>query len=122
MNIEDLTIRQAKELAAMFPNAASHSAQPHPFIGRHCVVRTYSEGVHIGTVSQVSEDGKQVLLTDSRRLYSWSGAFTLSAVAQTGVAANSRLAVEIPELYVTECISMIPTTPEARATFDAASN
>ncbi len=91
----------------------------HPFLGQHCVIRTFSEGVHIGTVAMVSGDGKQVLLTNSRRLYSWSGAFTLSAVAMTGVGKTSRLAVELPELLVTECISMIPTTEAARATFDA---
>lgn len=86
-------------------------------IGQHCVVRTYSAGVHLGEV--VSRDGKSVVLKDARRLWRWQGAFTLSEVAIKGVSKTSRIAVALPVIELTEAIELIPTSAEARATFDA---
>jgi hypothetical protein len=88
-----------------------------PMIGQHCVVRTYSAGVHLGEV--VSKDGKNVVLKDARRLWHWKGAFTLNAVAQEGVKTGSRISVAVPTLELTEAIELIPTTEAARASFDA---
>jgi len=116
-NINDLTIGEAKELANLFGHSGGGSPVMHPMQGKHCVVRSYAEGVHIGTVKQV--DGKGVLLTGARRLWSWKGAFTLSEVATSGVSKDSRLAVELPEIYILEAESMIPTTSIARKTFEA---
>lgn len=87
-------------------------------IGQHVLVRTYSAGVHIGTLA--ARDGKEVTLTDSRRIWYWSGAFTLSAVATRGLnAKDSKLSVPVPEILLTEAIEIIPTSEGARATFDA---
>ena len=44
-------------------------------IGRVCMVRTYSAGVFIGTVAE--RDGKEVTLTNARRIWYWDGAATL---------------------------------------------
>ena len=50
-------------------------------------------------------------LTNARRLWSWSGAFTLSAVATQGVdRANSRISVAVPEILLTEGIEIIPVS------------
>ena len=73
------------------------------------LVRTYSAGVHIGTLKE--RNGKEVTLTNARRLWSWSGAFTLSAVATQGVdRANSRISVAVPEILLTEGIEIIPVS------------
>ena len=86
-------------------------------VGRHCVVRTYSAGVHIGEV--LAKDGTNVLLKDARRLWKWNGAFTLSEVAQSGISkAGSRLAVAVPLIELTEAVELIPTSEAARAAFD----
>ncbi len=122
MNIEDLTIKEAREIAALFVTGqvaglpVSGSQSPHPMVGRHCVVRTYSDGVHIGTVASV--DGMQVLLQNARRVWQWKGAFTLSEVALTGVDASSRLSAAVPEIYLTQAISFTPTTEKARQTYE----
>ena len=87
-------------------------------IGKHVVVRTYSAGVHIGTLVEL--EGKAALLRDSRRLWKWGGAFTLSEVATTGInPSQSRMSVSIPDIVLTEVIELIPTTEAARVTFDA---
>lgn len=75
--------------------------------GSEVIVRTYSAGVHIGTVKE--RNGKEVTLTNARRLWSWSGAFTLSAVAMSGVdRTNSRISVAVTEILLTEAIEIIP--------------
>ena len=87
-------------------------------IGQHCVVRTYTAGVHIGEV--VAKDGTNVLLKDARRLWSWKGAFTLSEVATDGVSkTGSRISVALPLIELTQAIELIPTTEKARTKFDA---
>jgi hypothetical protein len=82
----------------------------HPAIGKCCVIRTYSAGVHIGEV--VAVDNRNVALKNSRRLYQWSGAFTLSAVAQYGIK-DGKVACIVPELYLSEAIEIIPMTDKA---------
>jgi hypothetical protein len=90
----------------------------HKFLGRHVVVRTYSAGVHIGTLTEI--EGQAVVLTNARRLWKWDGAFTLSEVAIAGIKPkSSRMAVAVPEILLTQAVEIIPTTETARSTFDA---
>jgi ferredoxin-fold anticodon binding domain-containing protein len=86
-------------------------------IGKDVIVRTYSAGVHFGTLA--SRDGKEVVLTDARRIWYWEGAFTLSAIAMTGVSEKSKLSVEVPEILLTEAIEIIPCTEAAAANLRA---
>jgi len=88
------------------------------FIGKHVVARTYSAGVHIGTLSEA--EGTAIVLKDARRLWKWGGAFTLSEVATTGInPEQSRMAVAVPEILLTQATELLPTSEEARSTFDA---
>lgn len=86
-------------------------------IGKDVIVRTYSAGVHFGTLS--AHDGKEVTLTNARRIWYWEGAFTLSAIAQNGVKGTSKLSVEVPEILLTEAIEIIPCTEAAAANLRA---
>ena len=71
------------------------------------LIRTYSAGVHIGTLK--SRKGKEVVLTNARRLWYWKGAFTLSVVATKGVdREQSRISLPVPEITLTEAIEIIP--------------
>ena len=75
--------------------------------GPEVIIRTYSAGVHIGTIK--SREGREILLTNARRLYSWSGAFTLNAVAQSGInRGSSRISKPVPEILLLEAIEVIP--------------
>jgi hypothetical protein len=80
-------------------------------IGKDVIVRTYSAGVHFGTLK--SKKKKEVVLTNARRIWYWEGAFTLSRVAEKGVAKTSKLSVVIPEIMLTEAIEIIPCTEAA---------
>jgi len=77
--------------------------------GKYVVVRTYSAGVHMGTL--VSQKGQEVVLENARRLWSWVGAFTLSEVATNGVAAGSKMSVAVPSITLTQAIEIIQVSP-----------
>lgn len=75
--------------------------------GPDVIVRTYSAGVHIGTIKE--RNGTEVVLVNSRRLWKWAGAFTLSAVAMNGVdRSDSRISISVPEIVLTQAIEIIP--------------
>lgn len=83
------------------------------------LIRTFSAGVHFGTLE--SRHGKEVVLTNARRLYQWSGACSLSQVAVDGVnIPGSRISVIVPKIILTEAIEIIPMSEAASASMMAA--
>jgi len=117
MNIDDLTIGQARELSRLFGQGGQQTPPanaPHPMLGRRCVIRTYSAGVHIGDVERV--DGMEVLLKNALRLWKWEGGgLSLSAVANNGI--NGGRLNRTGEVYLTNVIELIPTTDVAEKTY-----
>ena len=92
----------------------------HPAVGRYCIIRTQSAGVHAGIVTVVSVDGRQVTLVSARRIWQWFGAFTLSEVSQTGIdQEKSRVTAAVPEIYLIEVIEIIPASDAAREIIEA---
>jgi hypothetical protein len=75
------------------------------------VVRTYSAGVHVGDL--VSQKGKEVVLANARRIWSWKGANTLHEIALRGVGTGSRVSEPVGEITLTEAIEVIAGTVEA---------
>ena len=89
----------------------------HPMLGKRCIIRTYSAGVHIGDVTYVNPDNSmEVKLENALRLWSWrGGGLSLSAVANNGIKGG-RLN-RTGEVYLTNAIEYIPTTEEAEKTY-----
>lgn len=115
MTIDNLTIREAKELANMFAGQTQSTALKNPFIGQRVLVRTYSAGVHIGTLVAASET--ECHLKDSLRLWKWEGGgLSLSAVAENGIV-KGRLN-RTPQVFLNNCIEFIPTSKQAEKTFE----
>ena len=85
----------------------------NPFVGKRVLVRTYSAGVHVGEL--VSAQGKECVLKDCLRIWSWEGAFTLSKVANEGIAGGRLTAT--PNIFLTEAIEYIPITLKADNSF-----
>jgi len=116
MNIDNLTLGELKQIAQMMnmQSPLQASAQPHPFIGKFVIARCYAAGVHAGTVESV--DGENVVLTNSRRLWSWKAkdGLALSGVAQFGIKSDSKVDVTNPLIYLTGVCELIPTTAEAK--------
>ena len=122
MNIDQLTIGEAKQLASLF-GTNSQLCTPRPcgsihqhYLGRRCLIRTFSAGVHIGTVEAIDETGMQIRLKDTFRLWKWEGGgLSLSSVATNGIKGGKL--DRAPEVGLTNCIEIIPTTREAEASY-----
>lgn len=113
MDIDELTLGQIKEIKTFCSKNTEHTTL-HPMLGRRCLIRTYSAGVHIGQVVQV--EGMEVYLKEALRLWKWEGGgLSLSAVANNGIKAG-RLN-RTGEVYLTNVIEIIPTTKPAEVTY-----
>nr|WP_136252919.1 hypothetical protein [Ningiella ruwaisensis] len=116
MNINDLTIGQAKELASIFTNsnASKSSSLYDGFIGKYCIVRSRNEGINAGKVVIADETG--VVIEDARRLYyhkpanekmSW-----YEGVAVAGISSDSKVGEPVKKLII-EDYSLTKCSEEA---------
>ena len=119
MNIEEMTIREAREIASMFGNTASGATKEWnvPYVGEKVLVRTYSAGVHIGTLVSVNpQNAMECELKDALRLWKWEGGgLSLSAVAQNGIKGGRINKTD--SVVLTNAIEYIPVAPGAWETY-----
>ena len=81
-------------------------------VGRKVLVRTYSAGVHFGTL--VSMSGTTCVLSDARRIWRWKGANTLHEMSLSGVDSGySRISDPVSEITLSQAIEVIPVTENA---------
>ena len=79
------------------------------------IVRCDHSGVFAGNIKH--REGREVTMTNVRRLWYWSGAASLSQLALEGVKkpGNCKFTVTVSELVVLDAIELIPCTAEAEA-------
>ena len=86
-------------------------------IGKKVIIRANSAGVFFGTVKEVNDTpaGREVVLNDSRRIWRWYGAASISQLAMEGTKEPDRcmFTVTVPEHSVIQVIEIIPCTDEA---------
>lgn len=115
MNLDDLTISQARQLAQMFgtdntsPAAASAclSSIDNGMIGKYVIVRCKDAGVHAGILK--AYNGRECLLKEARRLWYFkpaNGAAFLSGVATEGLHSDSKVGAPI-DVHLTENCEII---------------
>lgn len=82
-----------------------------PFV----IVRTFSAGVFAGLL--VSRKGKEVVMKDVRRIWYWSGAASLSQLAQSGTVdpVNCKFPEPVDRIELTEAIEILSVTKAAEA-------
>lgn len=83
------------------------------------IVRTYSAGVFAGYIED--RDGKEVTLINARRLWHWSGAASLSQLAQSGTSkpGDCKFPEEVSRVVLTEAIEILDVTEQAKKSIDA---
>jgi len=81
----------------------------------YCIVRTYSAGVFAGWINRKIK-GKEHTIYDSRRLWFWVGACSLSQLANEGVKKpeDCKFAQQVLETDLTEVIEVIPCSTKAK--------
>ena len=111
MDINDLTIGQARELAKLL--GAGSGGIESGMINKFVIVRCSDAGVHAGVL--VSYDGRSCVLEESRRLWYWKVAnngFNLSGVATEGLDDESKVGAPV-RIHLTENCEIIECTEKA---------
>lgn len=117
MNINELTIGQAKEIASLVNGKQGNDQNCETLtggmIGKKVIIRTYSAGVWFGTLSEKS--GKEVIITEARRMWKWwaSKGISLSTCALYGIKHSKSKIVEPVSQVWLEAIEIIPCTDVA---------
>jgi hypothetical protein len=85
---------------------------------KRVIVRTYSAGVHYGTL--VSRKGRVVVLSNAKRIWYWRGANTLHEISLRGVGSGSKISERVDSITLTEAIEVIICTAAAAKNLDSA--
>lgn len=82
------------------------------------IVRTYSAGVFFGKIE--SRNGQEVVMTDVRRLWYWSGAASLSQMSVDGTSNpdKCKFPCKVPRIEVTQAIEILDVTDKAKESID----
>lgn len=82
-----------------------------------CIIRSYGAGVFAGYVkSKTAEaNGVNVVLVNSRRIWYWSGACSLSQIAVEGSKNinDCKIAMVVPYQFIANVIEIIPMSKES---------
>ncbi len=81
---------------------------------KYVIVRTYSAGVFAGELE--SRNGKEVVMTNARRLWYWDGAASLSQLAMEGVSKpeKCKFPCEVERVELLEAIEILDVTDKAK--------
>lgn len=128
MDINELTIGQAKEIAAIFGGMSTENVQTEnkqgldDFIDMDVIIRTYAAGVWFGRLAKKA--GNEVILHSARRMWKWkcNEGISLSEVAISGIdSKGSRICAPVPMIWL-EAIEIIPALDEAVRSIRGADN
>lgn len=91
-----------------------------PLIGKKVLIRSYSSGIHFGTIEQAEplQDRLIVQLANSRRIHYWNGACSCSQIAEDGIG-DGRVALSLPNLVVADVIEIIPLSERATSNLES---
>lgn len=112
MNIEDLTIKEVREISSLF-NVSTRATLAQSkvlgdYTGKYVIVRTRNEGINCGFVKAHDDTG--IVLTDARRIYyhkpkdktmSW-----YEGVSISGLSKDSKISNPVKEKAIIEDYSI----------------
>lgn len=86
---------------------------------KYVIVRTYSAGVFAGYIK--SRKGQEVVMTDARRIWYWSGAASLSQLAEEGTKdpLNCRFPIAVKEIELFQVIEILTVSKDAEKSIKA---
>lgn len=118
MDIENLTLKQIKEVAALVnqPASTGNNTFLDSYIGKYVIVRSRNEGINAGFVKNIDETG--VVLGRAKRIWyhkpkdrstSW-----YEGVSQSGLSDDSKISCEVDEKVIIEDYSLTLCTETAK--------
>lgn len=118
MDIDELTIGQARKLSELF----GHTPTNKELIGEYVIVRCRDAGVHAGYL--VDYENRNVVLRDSRRLWYWVCAekqHSLSGVASVGIVPEkSKIPATVSTLILSDACEIIAASEKCRTSIQGA--
>lgn len=116
MDIEDLTIKQARELAGIFGDSTNKTESILSSAkGKHVIVRSRNEGINFGLLEEADDTG--CVLSDARRVWYHKPANSKTAwyegVATTGLDSSSKVSCEVAKKFIIEDYSITICTNDA---------
>ena len=87
-------------------------------MSKYVIVRTCSAGVFAGFLE--NREGKVVILTNTRRLWYWAGAASLSQLAMEGTKnpQDCKFPCPVGRVILTEAIEILDTTAAAQESIE----
>ena len=81
---------------------------------KYVIVRTTSAGVFAGYIK--SREGQEVVMVEARRIWYWSGAASLSQLAEEGTSdpSNCKFPQPVKRVELLEAIEIIDCTEKAK--------
>jgi len=88
-------------------------------LNQKVIVRGDRSGVFFGTLT--AKDGREVTLSNCRRLWYWNGAASISQLAVNGVTRpnDCKFTVTVESIAILDAIEIIPCTDKAIASIEA---
>lgn len=88
-------------------------------IGKYVIVRGDRSGVFAGTLA--ARDGREVKLTECRRIWYWEGAASISQLAIDGThnPRECKFPAPVKEITILDALEIIPCTEKAEASIKA---
>jgi len=85
----------------------------------YVIVRTYSAGVFAGYIE--SRNGREVIMTDARRLWMWEGASSLSELSQKGTSEPNKCKFPciVSKIELLEVVEILYCTNKAKNSIDS---
>ncbi len=121
MNIDDMTIKQAREIARLFcDQPQTSSATACDMVGHRVIVRAVNAGAVYGTLASL--DGDTAVVRDARQMWHWTAkqGGTLIDCATHGVKGGKFSAVSDSVTVLGAC-AIISVSTDAENSLDDAS-
>ena len=114
MSKKDLNKMTLEELEKEVEKAKLNKLKVNAKGLEYCIIRTYSAGVFFGLYDRKTK-GKEGTIVNSRRIWYWDGANSLSQLANEGTKKpnNCKFAQIVSETDLKEIIEVIPCTDKA---------
>tara|TARA_Y100000310_G_scaffold338221_1_gene427274 strand:- start:2056 stop:2436 length:381 start_codon:yes stop_codon:yes gene_type:complete len=114
MNIDDLTVGQLKQIAAMAGSlGCPESAADHPLIGRQVLVRDNRAGIHCGELVAMDLTAHTAVLRGARKVWHWRGAASCHGIAVRGVKGGSKVGPVVERVESCDVIEVVAMSDEA---------
>ena len=122
--IDEMTIGEARQIAALFNGSAQQSGSDmlSRYIGKYAIIRSRNEGINAGEIAAIDSSG--VILKNARRIWyhkpadkklSW-----YEGVAESGLSSDSKVSGVVSEKAVIEDYSITLCTDVARQSIESA--